>query len=315
MNSDIVYEILRYLYICPEENRGALLAKKIVLSQKKFSDLDQTIKKLDIPIVFEVLGIHTSIHINEEVIIYWGDSVISQCLNKARHMYTNSAKYVIKVFAESSLLKIRVPKNVIDVHSIGRLVDLSYIFDHRDMTIISGKKWDTTNVINTEGMFYNCTELRNLVCKNWNTSNIENMSSMFSGCYLLNQNIGKYWDTSSVIDMTGMFRDCHCLDKNIGKKWNVKNVINMSNMFLRCIRLNRSIGINWDTSSLKEIEGMFLRCFSLSQPVGKNWNMTGILNMANAFFACTNYMKKWNEHWIFSEKIYSANIFYGCIED
>jgi hypothetical protein len=39
MNSDIVLEILRHLHLCPEENGGALLAEKVILSEKGFSDL------------------------------------------------------------------------------------------------------------------------------------------------------------------------------------------------------------------------------------------------------------------------------------
>lgn len=268
MNSDIIYEILKYLHICPEENGGALLAKKTMLSQKIYCDLNQIIDK---PIVFEIVGSYTSVNINAGVIIYWGDGTMGEHLNKARHMYSKFAKYVVKIFAKDAMLNIRVPKNVIDIHSIKRLIDLSYMFDHCGMAEVSGKKWDTTNVINTEGMFYYCTELTKIVSKNWNTSNIENMSSMFSGCCLINQNIGKHWDTFKVTDMTEMFHDCSNLDKNIGKNWNTENVVHMPNMFLRCFKLNRPIGLNWDTSNLRNIEGIFGNCYSLSQSIGKNW--------------------------------------------
>ena len=52
MIADIVHEILKFLYLCPEENGGALLARRVVFSEKKYKTLASSFEK---PIVFEVV--------------------------------------------------------------------------------------------------------------------------------------------------------------------------------------------------------------------------------------------------------------------
>jgi hypothetical protein len=62
MNKDIIYEILKYLHLCPEENGGVLLSKKIIFSQKSYLKLEK--RRLEKPLVFS-----TSLFSKEIVII------------------------------------------------------------------------------------------------------------------------------------------------------------------------------------------------------------------------------------------------------
>jgi hypothetical protein len=54
MNSDIVYEILKWLHLSPEENGGALLAKKVTISARDHQKL--AARKMEKPTVFILYG-------------------------------------------------------------------------------------------------------------------------------------------------------------------------------------------------------------------------------------------------------------------
>ena len=47
---------------------------------------------------------------------------------------------------------------------------------------------------------------------NWNTSNVVNMEGMFKNALKFNQDIGN-WDTANVVEMRSMFKMRHCLIK------------------------------------------------------------------------------------------------------
>jgi surface protein len=85
--------------------------------------------------------------------------------------------------------------------------------------------WDTSNVINMQGMFLGSTNLLTTTRFNngepsgtvpgsssllWNTNKVTNMSSMFRYCTSFNQNISTnlffgYWNTNLVINLSNMF--------------------------------------------------------------------------------------------------------------
>lgn len=86
--------------------------------------------------------------------------------------------------------------------------DLSYMFSEcENLRAINGiNKWDTSNVMFMNSMFYGCKSLESLDLSSFNTSHIENMSEMFSECEnlkelnLSNFEIREYCDTNSLLD-------------------------------------------------------------------------------------------------------------------
>lgn len=76
MNEDIVYEILRYLYL----EGHAPTAKKILISH--YNELNIRAQKLEKPVVFEILGNKTVLLLDagEDTVIYWGGNTISESL-------------------------------------------------------------------------------------------------------------------------------------------------------------------------------------------------------------------------------------------
>lgn len=273
MNDDLVYEILQYFYLCPEENAGAIVVKKTILAQKLYSDLEQ--RKMDKPIVLSVLGRSADFRssLSPGTIVYWGDGSITktdEMDNKhLHHTYNyNSMSYGIKIFGQKG--KIVLPISTVNVHSIGELTDLSYLLmDCFNLHPYLGRKWDTSGVKRMWGTFYGCLCIY-VDGRNWDTSKVIDMRGMFHTCLDLNRNVGKYWDTSNVVDMSGMFHGCQNLDQPIGGNWDISSVKNMSYMFYDCQNLDQPIGKNWDICSVKDMSYMFHNCKKLTYHIGQN---------------------------------------------
>lgn len=87
---------------------------------------------------------------------------------------------------------------------------------------------DTSNVTNTNSMFYGCKELTTIPLLD--TSKVTNMGNMFYNCMSL-QSIPQL-DTLNVTNMSGMFEVCRSLTTI--PQLDTSNVTNMSNMFSNC---------------------------------------------------------------------------------
>jgi surface protein len=247
MNQDIVYEIVRCLYLCPEENGGALLAKKVILSQKPYKKFD--LAKFEKPIVFTIKGnlLVPRSKIDFGATIYWGDGTKYKCEKDEKtpdHIYPMNDLYVVKIFEHIHYLI--MPQNVHDVHSIGSIITLSCMFnDLNDYNKKVGTKWDTSGVLRMNGVFSRCTALNKNVGRNWNTQNVINLDFMFRDCTSLNKNIGKNWDVSNVTDVSYMFFGCKSLEKSVGKNWVFKGTICAEQIFFGCKGVDLSVLSNW----------------------------------------------------------------------
>ena len=80
-------------------------------------------------------------------------------------------------------------------------------------------------------MFYGCKELKYLYLYNFNTSNVINMDGMFNGCIKLKEikGINKF-NTSNVTNMAIMFGDFTALEYLDLSNFNTSNVT----LFLEC---------------------------------------------------------------------------------
>lgn len=113
--------------------------------------------------------------------------------------------------------------------------------------------WDTSNVINMSGMFYDNIDF-NKPIGNWDVSNVTNMSKMFN-CYPsrnndggnFNQPIGN-WDTSNETNMSEMFYYQEEFNQNISD-WNTQNVVNMGNMFNNAKLFNQDLS-SWNVDKV-----------------------------------------------------------------
>ena len=122
-----------------------------------------------------------------------------------------------------------------------KVVNMSCMFYTNDLKTstklasLDVSNWDTSNVTDMFGMFFNCNELTTLDVSNWDTSNVTNMNNMFSNCNSLTTLDVSNWDTSNVTDMSYMFYQCNDLVTLDVSNWDTSNVKNMSNMFYQLI--------------------------------------------------------------------------------
>ena len=165
----------------------------------------------------------------------------------------------------------------ITLNDMNYVTNMSRIFyNTKNLSQIPNYNFNTSNVINTYGMFYYCTNLTTI--PNFNTSNVINMSSMFRGCYNL-INIPNL-DTSNVINMGSMFNSCQNLI-NI-PNFNTSNVTDMYGMFSSCYNLTTVS--NLDTSNVKDMSYMFYYCSNLTTI--SNFDTFNVTNMDGMFYDC-----------------------------
>jgi len=97
----------------------------------------------------------------------------------------------------------------IDTH---RIKDMSYLFyDERSIKNINISNWDTSNVTNMEGMFYNCYKFNSDI-SSWDVSNVTNMDKMFNQCLEFNQDLNN-WKVNDKCSMNWVFSGCNKLKK------------------------------------------------------------------------------------------------------
>lgn len=262
MNSDIVYEVLKFLHLAPEENGGSLLARRVLFSQNSYRKLENS--NFEKPLVFDCIDQFLNIYTKIDSFIYWGDGSTEK-INNIGRSFTPEKKYdsihsrTVKIFGKIDTFIL--PYNTIKIHSVGNLPNLSHTFEKLiSLDEIITDKLDTSEVIDMSYAFYDRSNLKKDLFKNWNVSKVTDMSYMFYGCSLLNKNVGKNWDTSNVTNMAAMF--CHCISLNqpIGKKWNTSKVKILSSMFCGCTNLVCPIGKKWDASNVKYMNNMFDFC-------------------------------------------------------
>ena len=121
-------------------------------------------------------------------------------------------------------------------------------------------KWNSSNVKNMKGLFYESSSLSSLPdISNWNIENVEDLSNMFDGCKSLKAlpDISK-WNTFNIKDMSYMFHNCWYLTSFPDiSNWNTYNVKNMSHMFHNCFSVLSFPKLNWDISNALDMSFMF----------------------------------------------------------
>ena len=120
-------------------------------------------------------------------------------------------------------------------------VDRNYLI--KDDNIEKIKIFIDENIKSINGLFQNCSCLKEINFLKFNRKDFTDMSNIFNGCEsLIKLNISKL-KTENAIYMTNMFKNCFYLKEINISNFNIQNVINMSNMFYNC----RSL-INLDIS-------------------------------------------------------------------
>ena len=171
-----------------------------------------------------------------------------------------------------------------------RVSDLSYMFyDCPNLTSITGiENFVTSKVGSLYYMLGECRGLTTLDTSNWDTSNIVDINSLFYNCSNLTSINGiENWDVSNVFDMKYTFYNCGALRSLDLSKWDVSNVIYMHMMFYGCSNLTSITGIeNWDTSNVVATQSMFYRCSNITSLDLSKWDTSKVTTMQEMFRYC-----------------------------
>ena len=128
-------------------------------------------------------------------------------------------------------------------------IDSDSVLENNLSSIIFGKNYVTSNVINMRSMFAGLIKLQNLDVSSFDTSNVTTMYHMFLDCHSLTELDLSNFDTSNVTNMESMFLSCKNLTELNLCSFNTKKVTNMKWMFQFTISLkNVYVSSNWSTS-------------------------------------------------------------------
>ena len=140
----------------------------------------------------------------------------------------------------------------IDISELDSLSSIFGILNNVEVVDISG--WDTSNVIDMNFMFSQCTKLKKIIgIENLDVSKLEKANFMFSECKNLVELDLTNWNTMSLQNASYMFYNCSNLKiiKNI-ENWQLPNIKNVRQMFDKCDKLDVDLS-NWDLTNIKNV--------------------------------------------------------------
>ena len=154
-------------------------------------------------------------------------------------------------------------------------------------TITGIGNFNTSNVTNMNGMFYDCRSLTSLDLSNFNTSKVTNMGVMFHRCSSLTSLDVSHFDTSNVTEMYWMFAVCSSLTSLDVSNFNTSNVTTMMDLFGDCSGLTSLDVSHFDTSKVTDMSSMFDGCSGLTSLDVGNFNTSNVTNMEYMFYGCS----------------------------
>ena len=147
---------------------------------------------------------------------------------------------------------------------------------------------DTSEVVNTQLMFYGCKNLESLDVSNFDTSNVTFMEQMFSSCSNLKSLDLSSFNTENVTEMSMMFDSCFSLETINLSSFNTSNVGGFGMMFYDCNSLKSLDISHFDTSKAIWMNRMFVNCKSLESIDVSNFDTSGEESFFQMFAGCSN---------------------------
>lgn len=145
---------------------------------------------------------------------------------------------------------------------------------------------DVSNVETMEGMFQECSSLKNLIIPaDFNTSNVKSMASMFDGCSSLQSIDFARLGSPSVTDTSFLFRDCKAMDFSNIAGFDTSGVQNMSGMFMRCNENGTLRPADLKTSNVTDMSQMFVANHASSLSL-KGMDTSKVSDMSKMFYGC-----------------------------
>ena len=161
--------------------------------------------------------------------------------------------------------------------------------------------FDTSNTVNMDQMFNNCTRLVSLDLSSFDTRNVTSMYAMFlmwdseidvaPENQLISINFGKTFITTNVTNMRDMFAGLTKLQSLDLSNFDTGNVTNMYHMFNQCSSLTSLDLHSFDTRNVTTMQYMFLKCSSLTEINLCSFNTNKVIDMMGMFASTPNLKK------------------------
>ena len=164
------------------------------------------------------------------------------------------------------------------------VLNMQYMFrECSSLTSLDVSNFNTANVTTMEGMFWNCTSLTNLDISNFDTSKVTSMRYMFAGCSKLTSLDISSFDTSKVTNMQSIFAGCSSLISLDLSSFNTSKVTTMQYMFSACSSLTSLDLSNFNTSNVTNMSYMVQNSSKLKNLNISNFDFTKVTNYTNMF--------------------------------
>ena len=163
------------------------------------------------------------------------------------------------------------------------VISTKYMFYRTEAISIDLNSFDTSNIIDMEGMFkYAHTPLLDL--SNFNTSNVITMEKMFEESEIKTLDINNF-DTSNVTDMSYMFWDANVTNLDLSN-FDTSNVINMEWMFTSCRAKTINL-LNFNTSKVTNMNWMFEGVYVVELDLS-SFDTSNVTDMSSMFRSASN---------------------------
>ena len=140
-----------------------------------------------------------------------------------------------------------------------QVTDMEDLFSYcRSLTSLDLSMFDTSNVENMRFVFQECDNLSEIIgIEDFDTSNVTNTDAMFYKAISLTSLDLSSWDTGNVESAITLFTDCNALEYLNVSGWNTSKLTYMSSMFNGCRNLKSLDLSTWDMSNVEDTDVMF----------------------------------------------------------
>ena len=194
---------------------------------------------------------------------------------------------------------------------------LSFTFsDCPELVSFNGKGFVVDNVVQMNGMFYNCQKLKELDLSTWNGANVKAIggihAGMFQKCKSLETIDLSLFKNAKLEIIDYLFASCFKLKKiNLGNL-DISGCTQMEYMFAWCESLEELDVSRLNTANIKSMQATFGGCTSLQTLDLRNFSTKYLEHMAYMFEDCKSLKKVDLSSFLTGSVITMNNLFKGC---
>ena len=174
-----------------------------------------------------------------------------------------------------------------DLFDTSRIIDANGMFGECiNLTALNLDGFQMENVRDMAYMFLSCENLRELDLRSFRTGKLKNTRDMFQNCKEIKKIDVSSFETDKVEEMLAMFTGCINLEELDVSRFKTSNVKTMAAMFRECSKLRRIDVSNFETGNVENMCCMFMECNGLEELDVSNFDTRSVENMHDMFNGC-----------------------------